>query len=156
MNPEDTQAGRFYCNFKVHKPHKHKKAPPERPITSQSGTICEGVAEVPTEYIVQMMELLLNNNIFEFDEFHWKQNVGAAIGCKPLPPYANVFMATIGSLIKNQQGAQAFLLLMNFLDDFFTMFKGSTKELHALFVKINLIHSTIKFTINQTSISTVR
>ena len=143
MNPDDKEAGRFYCNFKVHKPHEHKKAPPERPITSQSGTICEGVAtfvehqikhigiehdsyikdtpdflriinkinsgpeieidtllatfdviglftniiheegltaledklngrqnpEVPTEYIVKMMELLLNNNIFEFDEF---------------------------------------------------------------------------------------
>ena len=108
--------------------------------------------EVPTEYIVKMMELLLNNNIFEFDEFLWKQNVGAAMGCKPVPPYANVFMATIDTLIKNQQGAHAFRLLKRFLDDFFTMFKGSTKELHAMFVKMNSIHPTIKFTMNHTSI----
>ena len=43
MNPKDKVAGRFYCNFKVHKPHEHNKAPPVRPITSQSGSICEKI-----------------------------------------------------------------------------------------------------------------
>ena len=44
MNPEEKEAGRFYCNFKVHKPHIPMTTPPVRPIISQSGSICEGIA----------------------------------------------------------------------------------------------------------------
>ena len=43
MNPDDKDVSRFYCNFKVHKKHEYKKAPPERPIISQSGSICENI-----------------------------------------------------------------------------------------------------------------
>ena len=43
-------------------------------------------------------------------------------------------------------------VLKRFLDDFFSIFNGTTKELHALFVKINQIHPTIKFTMSHTSI----
>ena len=41
MKPDEKGPGRFYCNFKVHKPHIYKTAPPVRPITSQSGSIFE-------------------------------------------------------------------------------------------------------------------
>ena len=34
MCVDDKSPGRFYCNFKVHKPHAHNKAPPVRPILS--------------------------------------------------------------------------------------------------------------------------
>ena len=58
---------------------------------------------------------------------------GAAMGCKPMPSYANILMATIDDLIKNQKEAEALLLLKRFLDDYFTLFEGSTKDLHAIF-----------------------
>ena len=45
MNPDDKNVGRFYCNFKVHKPHEHNTVPPERPIISQSGSMCENIAQ---------------------------------------------------------------------------------------------------------------
>ena len=51
MNPDDKNAGRFYCNFKVHKPHNHKETPPVRPIISQSGTICENIATYVDHHI---------------------------------------------------------------------------------------------------------
>ena len=41
MNPEDRKAGRFYCNFKVHKAHDH--LPALRPIISGSGSITENI-----------------------------------------------------------------------------------------------------------------
>ena len=47
-----------------------------------------------------MMEILLNNNIFEFDEVYWNQKIGAAMGCKPVPHYANIPMATLDKQIK--------------------------------------------------------
>ena len=61
-------------------------------------------------------------------------------------------MATIDKLNKNKDIEQSILLLKRFLDDFFLIFQGSTKELHALFAKINQIHPTIKLTMKHTSI----
>ena len=44
MNPEDKTPSKFYCNFKVHKDHKHMEAPPVRPIISGSGAITENIS----------------------------------------------------------------------------------------------------------------
>ena len=44
MNPDNKVAGRFYCNFKVHKNHKEMEAPPVRPIISGSGSITENIS----------------------------------------------------------------------------------------------------------------
>ena len=74
------------------------------------------------------------------------------MGCIPIPPYANIFMAHIDSLIKNLDGAEALIVMKRFLDDYFKLFQGSTKDLHALFAKINKIHPTIKFTMSHTSL----
>ena len=98
------------------------------------------------------MYIILQRNIFEFHDGYWKQNVGAAMGCKPVPNYANIFMATIDKAIKQLIGSEAFSLLKRFLDDYFGIFNGSTKELHRLLDKINLINPSIQLTMNHTSI----
>ena len=108
--------------------------------------------EVPTSFLIQIMEIILKNNIFEFHDGYFRQNIGAAMGSKPVPKYANNFMATIDKEIRNLKEAEKISLLKRFLDDYFSMFNGSTKELHALFVKINSIHPTIKLTMSHTSI----
>ena len=54
MNPEGKGAGRFYCNHKVHKEHDHNRAPPVRPITSQSGSVCEGIATYVEHHVKHM------------------------------------------------------------------------------------------------------
>ena len=95
------------------------------------------------------MKIILNENIFEFHDALFKQNIGASMGSKPIPHYANVFMAMIDDLIKNLDIAEALALIKRFLDDYFMLFKGSTKSLHALFVKINSIHPTIKMSMKQ-------
>ena len=38
---------------------------------------------VPTDYLIKLMETILKNNIFEFHEANWKQEMGAAMGCPP-------------------------------------------------------------------------
>ena len=55
------------------------------------------------------------------------------MGSKPIPAYANLLIATINKLIMNKDKEQSILLLNRFLDDFFLVFRGSTKELLALF-----------------------
>lgn len=226
MNADEKNAGRFYCNFKVHKQHEHKTAPPVRPIISGSGSITENIGtfvehhikdiatkhesylqdtpdflriirkinkgpklsdrtilvtwdvkalftnipheeglvymqrelekrenpEVPSEYITKVMEIILNNNIFMFHDAYWKQNVGAAMGSRPIPPYANIFMSQIDEKIKNLAPEDALKMLKRFLDDFFLIFIGSTQKLHELFEEANKIHPSIKLTMNHTSI----
>ena len=39
------------------------------------------------------MELILNNNIFQFHDSYWKQEVEAALGGRPIPGYANIRIA---------------------------------------------------------------
>ena len=64
----------------------------------------------------------------------------------------NIGKTNIDSLIKNLDGAEALIVMKRFLDDYFKLFQGSTKDLHALFAKINKIHPTIKFTMSHTSL----
>ena len=108
--------------------------------------------EPPTSFITKLMEIILNENIFEFHDGLFKQNIGASMGSKPIPHYANVFMAMIDDLLKILDGAKALALVKRYLDDYFMLFNGSTKSLHALFVKINSIHPTIKMSMSHTSI----
>ena len=228
MLADDKMPGKFYSNFKVHKPDI-----PVRPILSTCGSLTEGLAtyvehhispianthdtylqdtpdflrtivkinkgpnlsqnailvtldvkalytnikhedglqclqkqlqeksqpEVPQTFIMKLMEIILRHNIFSFHDSLWKQEVGAAMGSKPIPSYANIFMArTIDEAIKNlankynEDGANSLQLMKRFLDDFFLIFNGSTKMLHQLFDEINLIHPSIKLTMNHTSI----
>ena len=230
MIADDKNAGRFYCNFKVHKEHEH--IPPPRPITSGSGSLTEGIGrfvdhhikhvatkhksylketpdflrciekinsgerlhpkamaatwdvhglftnilhhegldamnealenretkKVPTDFIVKLMELILSNNIFEFHSSYWKQEVGAAMGSRPVPHYADTFMAKIDKEIKklsekyNIDNIEAIQLFKRFLDDFFFIFVGSTKSLHLLLKEANKINPTIQFTMSHTSV----
>ena len=39
------------------------------------------------------MEMIIKNNIFNFHDEMSRQEVGCAMGSKPAPSYANVFMA---------------------------------------------------------------
>ena len=56
--------------------------------------------KVPTDFIIKLMDIILNHNIFEFHDGLWKQKVGAAMGSPPVPRYANIFMAKIDQQIK--------------------------------------------------------
>ena len=51
MNPEDKNAAKFYCNFKIHKPHTPMTPPPPRPIISGSGSITENLGVFVEKHI---------------------------------------------------------------------------------------------------------
>ena len=96
------------------------------------------------------MEIIICNNIFEFNEIFLKLNIGAAMGSRPIPLFAKIVMAKIDSLIRSLDISKAKALFKRFLDDLFFLFIGSTKELHELFNKINNLHPTNRFTMNHT------
>ena len=47
----------------------------------------ENKSEIPQKYIMKLMDVILNNNIFTFHDSHWKQEIGAAMGRKSIPSW---------------------------------------------------------------------
>ena len=78
---------------------------------------------VPTGFIIRLLELLLNNNIFEFNSELFLQLIGTAMGTRPAPSYANIFMAKkIDPVIKdlaNRIDNDPLCFFKRFLDDIF-------------------------------------
>ena len=232
MVADDKEAAKFYCTFKVHKPHEPMTAPPPRPIVSGSGSVTENIAafvdhhikdtskqhqaylqdtpdflrfvqsinngpplqsnnilvtwdvvglynniphdeglqsleeslsdrknpEIPTDFLLKLMEVILKNNLFKFHEGLYRQEIGCAMGTKPAPSYADNFMARridqkIMDLAKKygKLNETSLKIFKRFLDDIFTIFCGTSKDLHKLFDEMNTLHKSIKFTMNHTS-----
>ena len=90
------------------------------------------------------MEIIWKNILFEFHDGYFRQNMGAAMGSKPVPKYTNNCMSSIDRQISSLKKQKKIFFLKRLLDENFSMFNDSTKELHSLFVKIIFIHPTIK------------
>ena len=110
--------------------------------------------QIPIEFISKLMELVLKYNIFEFHGALYQQLIGTAMGSKPAPSYANIYLSkTIDPEVEKlgfkygENKTTAFSLFKRFLDDIFIIYKGTTTKLHELLKEINEIHPTLKFTV---------
>ena len=58
--------------------------------------------DIQSKLIASLMNLILKHSIFTFNSEYFKQEIGAAMGSKPVPGYSNIFMDTqIYSWIRN-------------------------------------------------------
>ena len=75
------------------------------------------------------------------------------MGYKPIPSYANIFMAMMDKKISKTAEDRAGIIKFykRFLDDIISVWYGTTKELHALFKIMNTLHPTNEFTMNHTT-----
>ena len=101
--------------------------------------------EIPTETIVDLAELVLRNNNFEFNENHYLQTLGTAIGTKMAPSYANLFMDRLERGLLSQAQVKPYIWL-RYIDDVFMVWTGTELELLEFLNYINEAHDTIKFT----------
>ena len=67
--------------------------------------------EDSTDFIIPLLHIILHNNVFEFHDTYWKPNKGEAMGSKPIPDYANTFMAKMDNINKELDKANALFLL---------------------------------------------
>ena len=82
------------------------------------------------------------------------------MGSRPVPPYANIFMARkIDTKILeiaekySKNGKIPISSIKRFLDDLFSIWYGTTKDLHKFLNEINTIHPNIKLTLKHTTSS---
>ena len=112
--------------------------------------------DVPRDLLIKLLELILKYNIFVFNSDLYLQLIGTAMGTKPAPSYANIFMARrIDHMIKELtaefgDGVYPIRFLKRFLDDIFMIFTGSIEKLHLILDELNTVHPTIEFTMNHT------
>ena len=68
----------------------------------------------------------------------YRQIIGTAMGMKPAPDYANIFMAVIDKdilkIAKENENDFKVKFYKRFLDDIYMLFNGTTKKLHEFFI----------------------
>ena len=111
---------------------------------------------IPSDFIIELLDLVLKYNIFVFDSQLYRQLIGTAIGTKCAPNVADIFMSFIDEKIRiaamkfSENGISPLLLYRRFLDDCLFIFLGSNDNLHRFLDEITLISPSIKFMMQHT------
>ena len=101
--------------------------------------------QISGDTLTELAEVVVKNNIFEFDEKTFKQKRGTAIGTKFAPPYAILFMANLEE--KMLEGFEKKpVIWWRYRDDIFFIWENGEESLKVFIEQVNLFHSTIKFT----------
>jgi len=99
----------------------------------------------PDEGILELLELTLTNNDFEFNGYFYLQLMGVAMGRKYAPSAANIYLRRF-----DQQAMEGFKikpsLYSRFLDDIFGIWPGSRQELTEFEQFLNSLIPGIKIT----------
>ena len=105
-------------------------------------------------YIIELSEVVLTNNHFEFNGKHYHQVSGTAMGTKLAPSYANLFITKFEEKYVYTYPLQP-KLWKRFIDDIFLIWPHGMNSLLEFIDHLNTVHSTVKFTsdISHTEIS---
>ena len=106
---------------------------------------------VPASFLMLLLQCVLQCNIFTFDERYFLQEWGTSIGTRVAPTYANIFMGYLEEkILQGWTTLPSFQFLpklwKRFIDDIFTIWKGTENELLLFLTYMNTFHTTIKFT----------
>ena len=122
--------------------------PQEEGIT----TVCAAYKEfydkkppIPTEYLREMLGLILQENSFQFNGKDYLQTHGTAMGTKMAVAFANIFMAKIEKEILRQSDTKP-IFWKRFIDDVISMWNTSRDKIEDFLLEANSFHPTIKFT----------
>ena len=101
---------------------------------------------VNIQMIRSMLELILENNYFEFNDKYYLQTHGTAMGTTMAVSYANIFMAALEEeILKNAPEGLTPLEWIRFLDDIFAIWCHGEATLIRFLHHMNKLHTTIKF-----------
>ena len=96
--------------------------------------------QVTTDTLIELAELVLKNNIFEFSDKTYKQIRGTAIGKKFAPPYAILFMAALKEKILNKVKKKP-NVWWRFIDDIFFIWGHGEESCHPYHCKKGIPYS---------------
>ena len=98
-----------------------------------------------SQYILDLLKLVLHNMYFEFNGEHYLQIGGTAMGTALAPNYANLFMGKFETKALANYHLKP-LIWKRFIDDIFIVWTHGQNELNKFVEYLNGLHTTIKFT----------
>ena len=105
----------------------------------------EGESPIPTQYLKRALELILQENSFQFTGKNYLQTHGTAMGTKMAVSFANIFMGKVESQIL-ERSAKKPLAWKRYIDDIFSIWNINKDEVTQFIEQANSHHQTIKFT----------
>ena len=102
---------------------------------------CKYPEQPNPEVLGELMNLVLKNNVFEFNEQFYLQIQGTAMGTKMAPAYANLFMGKLEEHLINL-APNHIHTWKRFIDDIFIIWTGTTAEFEEYMHTINQTHPT--------------
>ena len=79
------------------------------------------------EVLIELIDIVLKNNVFEFNDNYYLQIQGTAMGTKMAPAYAKLFMGKLEQKLI-EKGKQHILIWKRFIDDVFIVWTGSKSQ----------------------------
>jgi len=95
--------------------------------------------------LVELLRLVLYKNNFEFNEKHYLQVGGTAMGTRVAPSFANIFMSSFEEKFVYTYETQP-LIWLRYIDDIFCIWTAGENELQKFITHLNNCHPSIKFT----------
>ena len=92
--------------------------------------------------LVELTEIVLKNNIFEFNEKTFKQVRGTTIGTKFAPPYAILFMADLEEKILNAFEEKP-MIWWRYIDNIFFIWEHGEESLEKFLNILNSFHPKV-------------
>ena len=96
-------------------------------------------------YIIELLQVVLTNNYFDFNGKHYHQKSGTAMGTKLARSYANLFMSKFEQDHVYTYHLQP-SLWKRFIDDIFLIWTHGMDTLKEFILHLNTVHPTLKFT----------
>ena len=91
---------------------------------------------IPTEFVMKLIKLVMEKNIFTFNDQHWLQLLGTSMGSRVSPSWANLFYGVLEKkILENcpQDLKQHIFLWRRFIDDILVIFTGSWEQFEEFF-----------------------
>ena len=105
---------------------------------------------IPTSTLCDLIRMILTMNNFSFNDNHYLQIHGTAMGTKMAPSYANLFLGLFEANALKNAPFQPHTWL-RYIDDIFMIWTEGPDNLKIFIDYLNNIHSTIKFTSSHSS-----
>ncbi|CAJ0930540.1 unnamed protein product, partial [Ranitomeya imitator] len=100
-------------------------------------------------FLLELLEIVLTENFFIFEDTFYVQTQGSAMGSNVAPPYANCFMSVFESdyIYSNALFKSHCILWRRYIDDVFCLWKGTGESLQEFFDQINSFWPELSFTL---------
>ena len=106
------------------------------------------VKEPSTHTLVRLTELVLTLNAFSFDNQHYRQIGGVAMGSRMGPNYACLFVGYIEERIRSTYTGFVPQLHKRYIDDVVRAAQRSRLELEDFIIHVSNFHPALQFTSN--------